>query len=136
MGTSIKAAKISKLPSVEDIKLFDVTNLSIGALVKGNKFKRIIARSTPIPFQNTGAFKTTLPNQDFAAIKVYEGENDNYCETKNLFLGKFFIIGLPKRKEGEIKIEVKFEIKENYILEVTVTEIMNPSNVKKLVSKA
>ena len=111
MGASISAAKLSRLPSVQDIKLFDVTNLSLGVRVQGNRFKRIIPRSTPIPFHNTDTFKTTLDNQDFAVIKIYEGENDNDCDIKNLLLGKFFITGLPKRKGGEVKIEVKFHIK-------------------------
>jgi L1 cell adhesion molecule like protein len=91
MGASISAAKLSRLPSVQDIKLFDVTNLSLGVRVQGNRFKRIIPRSTPIPFHNTDTFKTTLDNQDFAVIKIYEGENDNDCDIKNLLLGKFFI---------------------------------------------
>ena len=133
MGASIRAAKLSRLPSVQDIKLFDVTNLSLGVRVQGNRFKRIIPRSTPIPFSNTDTFKTTLDNQDFAVIKIYEGENDNDCDIKNLLLGKFFITGLPKRKGGEVKIEVKFHIKENSILEVTATEVMNPNNIQELI---
>ena len=133
MGASIKAAKLSNLPSVEDIKLYDVTNLSIGIRVKGNRFKRIIPRSSPIPFDNIEIFKTTLENQDFAVIKIYEGESDNDCDIKNLLLGKFFITGLPKRKEGDVKIEIKLEVKENSILEVTATEVMNPNNAKKLI---
>ena len=115
------------------IKLYDVTNLSIGVRVKGNRFKRIIPRSSPIPFDNIEIFKTTLENQDFAVIKIYEGESDNDCDIKNLLLGKFFITGLPKRKEGDVKIEIKLEVKENSILEVTATEVMNPSNAKKLI---
>ena len=115
------------------IKLYDVTNLSIGVRVKGNRFKRIIPRSSPIPFDNIETFKTTLENQDFAVIKIYEGESDNDCDIKNLLLGKFFITGLPKRKEGDVKIEIKLEVKENSILEVTATEVMNPSNAKKLI---
>ena len=135
MGASISAAKLSRLPSVQDIKLFDVTNLSLGVRVQGNRFKRIIPRSTPIPFHNTDTFKTTLDNQDFAVIKIYEGENDNDCDIKNLLLGKFFITGLPKRKGGEVKIEVKLEIKDNSLLEVTASEVNNPSNRITLIIK-
>ena len=135
MGASIRAAKLSRLPSVQDIKLFDVTNLSLGVRVQGNRFKRIIPRSTPIPFHNTDTFKTTLDNQDFAVIKIYEGENDNDCDIKNLLLGKFFITGLPKRKGGEVKIEVKLEIKDNSLLEVTASEVNNPSNRITLIIK-
>ena len=134
MGASIRGAKFYNISSIEDIKLFDVTNLSFGVRLKGNLFKRIIPRSTKIPFQNTDLFKTTLNDQDFAVIKIFEGENKNDCD-KNLLLGKFIISELPKKKEGEVKIEVKFEIDDNSILEVTASEVSNPSHIEKLVIK-
>ena len=110
MGASIRAAKISNLPSVEDITLFDVTNLALGIREYGNIFNKIIERSTKIPYYNIGKFKTSLKNQTSASIEVYEGEEEKFCKENNLLLGKFKIANLPEKKKGEVKVEVKLEI--------------------------
>ena len=109
-----------------------MTNLSLGIKLKDNKFSKIIPRSTLIPYQNKNIFYTTEDNQTNALIEVYEGEEEKNCDKKNLLLGYFEIIGLPKRKAGKVKIEVKIEIKENSTLEITALDIDNDSNCKKL----
>ena len=53
MGAAIRGAKCFIFSSVKDIKLFDVTNLSLGIKLVNNKFEKLIPRSTPIP-----SFKT------------------------------------------------------------------------------
>ena len=45
------------------------------------------------------------------------------------------IYGLPKRKKGDVEIEVSIHIKENSILEVTATQNDNKINSKKLTIK-
>ena len=132
MGAAIRGAKLSNLPSIDDINLFDVTNLSLGIKEYGNKFNIIIPRSTPIPYYNKRNFKTSVDNQTNALIKVYEGEEEKNCD-KNLFLGKFMITGLPNKKKGKVKVEVKFEIKENSILTITAMDIFDKSNCKQLI---
>jgi len=135
MGASVRGAKISNLTSVKDIKLFDVTNLSLGIRIIGNKFSRIIERSTPIPFKNKGVFETVEDNQTEGLIEVYEGEGNIECDKKNLLLGNFIISGLPKRKAGESKIEVELEIKDNSILNASAFDLSNKLNYKELVIK-
>ena len=98
MGAAIKGAKFAKLSSVEDIKLFDVTNLSLGIKLKDNIFEKLIPRSSPIPFSNEETFETVYDNQDFANIEVYEGEEEKNCDKNDLFLGKFKISGLLNQK--------------------------------------
>ena len=131
-GAAIRGGKFLNLPSVSDIKLFDVTNLSLGIKLKDNKFSKIIPRSTLIPYQNKNIFYTTEDNQTNALIEVYEGEEEKNCDEKNLLLGNFEIIGLPKRKAGKVKIEVKIEIKENSTLEISALDIDNDSNCQKI----
>ena len=43
------------------------------------------------------------------------------CDKTNLFLGKFNITGLPKKKKGDINVFVELEVKEDSILEVTAS---------------
>ena len=125
--------KILNLKSVEDITLFDVTNLSLGIKIKNNVFSEMIPRSSAIPYKSIKTFKTSHDNQTSANVEVFEGETIKDCDKNNLSLGKFVISGLPKRKEGEVKVEVKIEIKENSILEVTATEKDNKNNFKNLI---
>ena len=133
MGASIRAAKISNLPSVEDITLFDVTNLALGIREYGNIFNKIIERSTKIPYYNIGKFKTSLKNQTSASIEVYEGEEEKFCKENNLLLGKFKIANLPEKKKGEVKVEVKLEIQDNSILIVTAYQVDNQDNKEQLI---
>ena len=48
-GAAILGGILSNLSYVNNINLLDVTNLSLGVNVKGNKMSTIIKRSTPIP---------------------------------------------------------------------------------------
>ena len=127
MGAAIRAGKKSKLPSVEDINLFDVTNLPLGIREFNNTFTIIIPRSSKLPCNNKKNFKTTNDNQPNALIEVYEGLEKKDCNKKNLFLGKFEISGFPKKKKGEVKIEVKLEVELNSILKVSAMDISNPN---------
>ena len=133
MGAAIRAAKFFNFQNAKDIKLFDVTNLSLGVREKGDKFGRLIKRSTRLPCSKIKNFKTVCDNQKTVSIQVYEGEGDDKCRDNNLFLGKFEITGLPKKKAGEVKIQVKFEIMDNSILEVTAWEEDNKSNKNNII---
>ena len=128
MGAAIRGAMSLKLSSIENIQLFDVTNLSLGIKEKEVNFDVIIKRSTKLPCETTKVYKTESDNQTFVWIEIYEGEDKNINSEKNLLLGKFKIVGLPKRKKGDVKISVKFRVNENSILEVTAWEKENEMN--------
>ena len=128
MGAAIKGAMSLKLYSIENIQLFDVTNLSLGIKEKKVNFDVIIKRSTKLPCEIIKVYKTESDNQTFVWIEIYEGEDKNINSEKNLLLGKFKIVGLPKRKKGDVKISVKFRVNENSILEVTAWEKENEMN--------
>ena len=125
IGASILGAKISNLSKVNNIKLLDVTNLSLGVNIQGDKMSKIIERSSPIPVPGINYYQTVYDNQTNALIKVFEGENED--NSKNLFLGEFRI-NIPKKKAGEVKITVKFEIDKFSLLKVTATEKENRDN--------
>ena len=90
-GAAIRGAKFLNISSVSNIKLFDVTNLSLGVNQKDNIFEKILPRSTEIPQYKSKTFQTVENNQTKALIKVYEGEAIENCEQTTLLFGKFEI---------------------------------------------
>ena len=132
MGAAIKAAKFCDLPSVKEIKLFDVVNLPLGVREEGDKFCKLIERNEKIPCGKIKQFSTPSNNITSIRVEVYEGEHEKNCLENNLLLGKFNVKGLPKKKAGEVKILVKFEVKDNLILEVKAWEKGNEANSKQI----
>ena len=128
-GASIQGAIISNLKSVEKICFFDITNLSLGVNVKGEKMSKIIKRNTPIPYKCDEIYTTTMDNQTTALIQIYEGENPD--NMNNLFLGEFEISGLPKKKAKEAKIKIQFYINENSLLIIDALDLENMNNNEK-----
>ena len=129
-GAAIQAAIISKLSPVKNLNLLDVTNLSFGIKIIGDKMSKIIKRSKPLPEEASHIYFTTSDNQTEALIEIFEGE-DNLIKN-NLNLGKFLISGLPKMKKGEAKIKVNIFINKDSLLEVTAYDMQNKNNSKKL----
>ena len=128
MGAAIRGAIALKLSSIEQIQLFDVTNLSLGIKENNINFDVLIKRSSKLPCEKIKQYETGIDNQTFAMVEIYEGEDEKITGENNLLLGKFKIVGLPRKKKGEVKILVKFRINENSILEVTAWEKDNEAN--------
>ena len=133
IGAAIKGAIISNLSSVSNIKLLDVINLSLGINTYGNRMSKIIKRSSPVPYPGCGTYKTVYKNQTSASIEIFEGEDED--TRKNLCLGKFMIINLPKKRAGKAKIIVKFFINRDSLLEVTAIDESNESNKENRIFK-
>ena len=129
-GAAIQAAMLSNLSSVKNINLLDVTNLSFGIRMIGNKMSKIIKRSTPIPEQAFQMYKTVVDNQTEALVEIFEGEDE--LTTNNLFLDKFTICNLPKKKKGEAKVKVNLFVNNDSILKVTAYDMQNTENIKEL----
>ena len=133
-GATIQAAMlmtIGKNKSLEGVKLFDITPISLGTDVinksnnpkikaLGNKMSVIIPKWTRIPIQREKEYKTIEDNQKSIQICVYEGENE-YLKNDN-YLGKFILKGLPELPKGKVQIKVSFNLDENNILSVIAVE--------------
>ena len=128
MGAAIRGAISLNLLSVQEIQLFDVTNLSFGLKIKNDEFHKIINRSTKLPCEKIARYKTVVDNQESVLVEIYEGEGELKCNENNLLLGQFRVTGLPHKKAGDVKILVKIRINENSILEVTAWEKDNEVN--------
>ena len=133
IGAAIKGAIISNLSSVSNIKLLDVINLSLGVKMLGNRMSKIIKRSSPVPYPGCETYKTVFDNQTSASIEIFEGEDKD--TRKNLCLGKFKIINLPKKPAGKAEIIVKFFINRDSLLEVTAIDESNERNKENRIFK-
>ena len=132
-GAAIQAVMLSKLSTVNNMSLLDVTNLSIGINIIGEKMSKIIKRSTPIPEEFSREYFTVADNQTEALIEIFEGEDK--MTKNNLCLGKFIISDLPKMKKGEAKILVKILINDDSLLVVTAYDKQNENNFRQLTIK-
>ena len=126
IGVAIQGGIFSKVDSLSNYNLLDITNYSVGVELVGERMSKIIKKYTPIPIELKHSYFNAYDYMTEIPVKVYEGENDDI--KKNLYLGKFLIKNLPRKKAGEIHIEIKFNIDENSILNAKAIEEENRNN--------
>lgn len=97
--------------------LIDVTPLSLGIETKGGLMTKIIPRNSTIPLSTSQEFITSEDNQEFVAIRIYQGERPLAKDNANL--GEFELSGFEKRPKGQTIIIVKFEIDVSGLITVT-----------------
>jgi L1 cell adhesion molecule like protein len=133
IGAAIQGAILThkKDTKIRNVNLFDVTPLSLGVEVVGEKMDFNINRNTPTPIKRTKMYKTVKDYSTSVCIKVYEGEDINI--KNNHFLGKFTINNLPKLKAGQAKVEVTFLVDENNILNVSAVDASNEQNKNEII---
>ena len=122
-GAAIKAALLSNLKNtiLDKIALLDVTPLSLGVETDfDKKMSIIIEKNTKLPIELKRYYTTSCDNQTEALIQIYEGES-LYTKNNNK-LGEFILSGIPKKKKGEINIEITFTINYSSILIIKAVE--------------
>jgi len=121
-GAAVQGAILSgvKSDATNSLLLVDVTPLSLGIEVVGKVMSTIIKRNTPIPCSKIDVYTTEEDDQTEETVSIYEGERQ--CTDGNNFLGEFKIGGIEKAKRGVPKIEVKFDLDANGILNVTARD--------------
>ncbi|MCG5055259.1 MAG: molecular chaperone DnaK [Myxococcales bacterium] len=119
MGAAIQGASL--VENTADMLLLDVTPHSLGIMVMGGYFHRLIERNTTIPTAKSHIFTTTRDDQTSVKILVMQGENDRAEE--NELLGEFVLTGLRKALRGEVEVEVTFEISADGIVSVSARDL-------------
>ena len=84
--------------------LVDITPYTFGTSVVGeldgrpyaHEFVPLIRRNAKLPATHTGAFYTLHENQQFAEIKVYQGEDPDALQ--NVEIGTFLFEGLNRQQ--------------------------------------
>ena len=119
VGAAIQASVLAG--DRKDILLLDVTPLTLGIETEGGVLTALVERNTTIPVEKKKVFSTAADGQTGVTIKVYQGERP--IAQDNRLLGEFNLEGIPPAPRGVPQIEVKFDIDQNGILNVTAKDL-------------
>ena len=135
-GATIEAEKIlyHQDDKIQNFSLLDITPFSLGTDVKneskdpevhkeGPLMDVIIKRGVHIPTSFSKTYATTSDYQKSMSIDIFEGEK-KYIKYNHL-LKKSNIDNLTPRPKGQTKVEMKFDIDVNGILNVEARELSN-----------
>ncbi|MCH2182211.1 MAG: molecular chaperone DnaK [Mariniblastus sp.] len=119
IGAAIQGAVLAG--DRKDVLLLDVTPLTLGIETEGGVLTPLVERNTTIPTEKKQIFSTAADNQTAVTIQVFQGERK--MANDNRLLGKFDLTDLPAAPRGVPQIEVKFDIDQNGILNVSAKDM-------------
>ncbi len=105
----------------KDVLLLDVTPLTLGIETEGGVLTALVERNTTIPTERKQTFSTAADNQTAVTVKVFQGERKMAAD--NRLLGEFNLEGIPPAPRGVPQIEVKFDVDQNGILNVSAKDL-------------
>lgn len=104
-----------------EVLLLDVTPHSLGIMIVGGYFHKLIEQNTTVPTSEQHTFTTVKDYQTSVKILVLQGENDRAEE--NELLGEFILTGLRRAMRGEVEVDVEFAISADGIVSVIARDL-------------
>ena len=129
-GNAIYTAKklnIMNNSQFANFKIYDITPISLGIRTEGDLMSVMLPRGSRVPIKAVKRFVTTQDNQNNIKFEIYEGERKLIKDNRKIL--SIILKNIPSLNKKQVKVEVTFEVDEEFLLNVTCKELSN--NIEK-----